>query len=68
MKLIMVEKMAPEKQGQRMKNLAKETFRAFTHTYHGLIKLVKHLLITSHKYACLGHFTSNPIEKAFGKC
>lgn len=63
----MVEKMAPDKQGQRIKNLTKDTSRAFSHTCRGMVDLVKHLLITSHKYVCLGHFTSDPIEKAFGK-
>ena len=63
----MVEKMAPDKQGQRIKHFTKDTSRAFSHTCRGMIQLVKHLLTTSHKYVCLGHFTSDPIEKAFGK-
>ena len=68
----MVKKMAPKKQGQKIKNIAKyasHTFseRCFSCIFCGMVELVKHLLITSHKYVCHGHFTSDPIEKAFGK-
>jgi len=62
-----VEKMSPQKQGKRMKELTKDTARAFAHTCRGMVDLSKHLLNTSHKYVCLGHFTSDPIEKVFGK-
>ena len=62
----MVEKMAPEKQVQRIKNLTKDTSCAFSHTSSGMVELVKHLLVQPF-HVCLGHFPSDPIEKVFGK-
>ena len=39
-----------------------------TSTCRGLIELCKHLLNTTHhEYVMLGKFTSDPIEKEFGK-
>ena len=32
-----------------------------------MVDLVAYLLETSHDYVCLGHFSSDPIEKVFGK-
>ena len=61
----MVNKKVPKKQGQRIKNLTKDPSYAFSHRYHGMVELVKYLLITSHKYVCFRHFSSDPIEKAF---
>ena len=62
-----IEKMSPDKQGQRMKKLTKDSSRAFAHTCRGMVDLTKHLLETGFDYVCLGHFSSNPIEKMFGK-
>ena len=61
----MFEKMVPKKQGQRVKQLTKDTALALAYTSRGLVELTKHLLSTSHEYVCLGNFSSDPIEKIF---
>lgn len=63
----MVEKMMPEKQGHRKRQLTKDTARALSHTCRGLVDLTKYLLRTTHEYVCLGQFTSDPLEKVFSK-
>ena len=63
----MFEKMVPKKQGQRVKQLTKDTALALAYTSRGLVELTKHLLSTSHEYVCLGNFSSDPIEKMFSK-
>ena len=63
----MVEGMKREKQGKREEQLTKDTARAFAHTCRGMVALTKHLLCTTHEYVCLGHFTSDPLEKMCGK-
>ena len=40
----MIESMAPEKQGQRFKQLTKDTSHAFSHTCRGMVDLAKFLL------------------------
>ena len=60
----MVESMAPTKQ---MKQLMKNTSRAFSYTCKGMVELSNYLLNTTHQYVCLRNFTSDPIEKMFGK-
>ena len=37
------------------------------HTCRGMVALTKHFLCTTHEYVCLGLFTSDPLEKMFGK-
>ena len=63
----MVDEMRPEKQGQRKNQLTIDTARAFSHTCRGTVDMTKHLLSTTHNYVCLGQFSSDPIEKMFGK-
>ena len=63
----MAEAMMPAKQGGRVRQLTKDTSRALSHTCRGMVDLVAYLLETSHDYVCLGHFSSDPIEKVFGK-
>ena len=63
----MVEKMPCERQDVRVKQLAKETSRAFAHTCRGMVDLTKHPLPNGVSYVCLGHFSSDPVEKMFGK-
>ena len=59
--------MKTEKQGTREKQHTKDTTPAFVHTCRGMVALTNQLLCTTHKYVCLGHFTSDPLEKMFGK-
>ena len=66
----MFEEMKTEKQGKREKQQLKDTAPSFAHTFRGfrgMVALTKHLLCTTHEYVCLGHFTSDPIEKMFSK-
>ena len=63
----MIEEMGTEKQGQRFKQLTKDTSHAFAHTCRGMVDLTKSLLQSGMNYVCLGHFSSDPIEKIFGK-
>ena len=60
-------KMMPKKQGQRVRQLSKDTAKNIHHTCYGLVDLCKHLLSTSHDYVCLGKFTTDYLEKEFGK-
>ena len=63
----MVEKMLCERQVVRAKQLTKDTSRAFSHTCRGMVDLTKHLLKNGFGYVCLGHFSSDPVEKMVGK-
>ena len=47
--------------------LTKDTASALAHTCRGFVDLVKHLLATTHEYVLLGIFTTDFIEKMFGK-
>ena len=48
--------------------LANTIYSTVSHTCRGLVELCKHLLNTTHhEYVMLGKFTSDPIEKEFGK-
>lgn len=51
----------------RVRCLTKDTSTALEHTCKGLVELVKYLLATSHSYVLLGKFTTDPLERAFGK-
>ena len=54
--------------GKRQKVLAKDTANSFAHTCRGLIDLSKYLLNEKgFEYVLLGKFTSDHIEKEFGK-
>ena len=54
--------------GKRRKELTKDTAAAFAHTCRGLIALSKDLLENKgFEYVLLGKFTSDHIEKEFGK-
>ena len=55
------------KQGQRVKQLSKDTALALYHTCNGLVDLCRHLLNTNHEYVCPGKFTTDYLEKEFGK-
>ena len=55
------------KQGKCQKQLTSDTAKATFHTCNGLVELCKSLLHSSHKYVISGKFTSDPLEKEFGK-
>ena len=63
----MANSMMTEKQGKRQKQLTKDTARALSHTCKGLVDLTKRLLNTTHSFVMLGEFTTDPLEKMFGK-
>ena len=53
---------------KREKDLTKDTANAFAHTCRGLIAISKYLLThKDYEYVMLGKFTSDHIEKEFGK-
>ena len=54
-------------QGKRIKQLSKDTATAIHQTCYGIVDLCRHLLATSHKYVLLGQFTTDHLEKEFGK-
>ena len=54
-------------QGKRVKQLSRDTACAIHHTCNGLVSLCRHLLETSHSYVLLGQFSTDPLEKEFGK-
>ena len=53
--------------GKRVKQLSKDTSIAIRNTCYGHADLCRHLLATSHKYVPLGKFTTDHLEKKFGK-
>ena len=54
-------------QGNCKKQLSQNTATVIQHTCHGIVSLCQHLLATSHKYVLLGQFSTDPLEKEFGK-
>ena len=52
---------------ERAKCFTKDTSKAIWHSCNGLVGLSKHLLKTSHQYVLLGIFTTDHLEKQFGK-
>ena len=54
-------------QGNRKKQWSQNTATAIHHTCNGIVSLWQHLLATSHKYVLLGQFSTDPLEKEFGK-
>ena len=53
---------------KRMKSLTKDTSRGFSHICRGLVGLAKHLISKKQLlYVMLGLFTSDLLEKQFGK-
>jgi hypothetical protein len=53
--------------GERVKCLTKDTARCFPQTCSGIIDAACFLLISHHEYVTFGNFTSDPLEKQFGK-
>ena len=52
---------------KRVRSLTKDTSTALEHTCKALVELVKYLLAKSHSCVLLGKFTTDPLERAFGK-
>ena len=55
------------KQGKRFKQLTKDTGKAIYHTCYGVVELCRFLLGTTHQYVILSKFSSDILEKEFGK-
>lgn len=53
--------------GKRFQSLTKDTGKAIWHTCNGLNEMAQHLLQTTHQYVLLGEFTTDHLEKQFGK-
>ena len=51
----------------RKKQLTRDTALAIHQTCYGLVELAQYLLSTTHSYVALGKFTTDKLEKAFGK-
>ena len=60
-------KQVTSKQGNRQFQLTRDTGSALAHMCHGLVAITKFLLQHSFKYVILGKFTTDPLEKMFGK-
>ena len=52
---------------KRYKRLTRDTATALAHTCRGFVGLVRHLRSTSQEYVLLGIFTTDYLEKMFGK-
>ena len=63
----MAEGMMTEKQGKRQQQLTKDTARALSHTCRGIVDLTKYLLSSTHSYVILSQFSTDLLEKTFGK-
>ena len=56
----------PKENGE--KQLSRDTAIAIHHTCYGIIELVQNLLVEeSYEYVCLAEFSTDTLEKAFGK-
>ena len=51
----------------RYKQLTTDTASALSHTCRGIVEMAKYLLSNTHDYVLLGQFTTDPLEKMFGK-
>ena len=56
------------RQGRRVKQLSTDTAKAMHSTCKGVVDLTKDLSSNCHyEYFCLGRFTTDPLEKEFGR-
>ena len=53
--------------GKRVKLLTRDNANCLDQTCYSLVQLSKYLLDTTHQYVLLGNFTTDPLEKLFGK-
>ena len=51
----------------RKKQLSQNMATVIHHTCNGIVSLCRHLFATSHEYVLLGQFSTDPLEKEFGK-
>ena len=56
-----------EQTGKRHKCLTKDTAKALSATCRGFVEIAKQLLTNTHEYVLFGLFTTDPLEKMFGK-
>ena len=56
-----------DSQGNHKKQLSQSTATAIHYTCNRIVSLCQHLLATSHKYVLHGQFSTNLLEKEFGK-
>ena len=54
-------------QGKRYKQFTRDTAQAVHHTCNGIVSLCRSLLRVSQNYVLLGTFSTDPLEKEFGK-
>ena len=54
-------------QGNRRKQLSQNTATAIHHTCNRIVSLWRQILATSHKYVLLRKFSTDSLEKEFGK-
>ena len=59
--------MSSSKGKDRVKQISHDTSSCFYHTCHSLVSVTKLLLQRSHDFILLGQFSTDPLEKAFGK-
>ena len=62
-----VQAISSSKGKDRVKQVSPDTSSCFYHTCHGLVLVTKLLLQKSHDFILLGQFSTDPLEKAFGK-
>ena len=55
------------RQGKRIRQLSNDTATAIHHTCYGLVDPTRHLLEKSYDYVCLAEFSTDRLEKSFGK-
>ena len=55
------------KESPRVHSLTHDTSKFLSHICRGAVGLVKHLLSKGNEYVMLGSFSTDPLEKAFGK-
>ena len=47
--------------------LTSDTAKFLAHIYRGAVNLIRHFLATGNEYVMLGWFSTDPLERAFGK-
>ena len=62
----MADRMKP-KESPRVCSLTQDTSKFLSHICRGAVDLVRHLLSRGNEYEMLGWFSTDPLEKAFGK-
>ena len=63
----MFKSMGKTEKGKRHKHLTPDTSYALSHTLVGIVDLCKCQLDTTHDFVLLGNYSTDPLEKAFGK-